>query len=131
MGTKENTSSGFKYFLLSFYFLTAFSSILSVISDHHFKTTCSSGNSSYSFVEASTIVSKTFQAIILFNVSQFYSLLGYQKIFLLHQSVRVPGWVICVKNSELLCIRSHFRGDTALCSWCCVSAYHLHTICQH
>lgn len=69
MGTKGNTGSDFKYFLLSFYFFTAFYSFLSVISDHHFKTTCSSGNSSYSFVEAFTIVSKTFQAIILFNVS--------------------------------------------------------------
>lgn len=78
MGTKGNTSSDFKYFLLSFYFLAAFSPFLSAISDHHFKTTCSSGNSSYSFVEAFMTVSKTFQANILFNISQSHSLSGYQ-----------------------------------------------------
>jgi len=77
MGTKGSTSSDFKYFLLSFYFFTAFYSFLPVISDHHLKTTCSCGNSSYSFVEAFMIVSKTFQAIILFNISQSYSLSGY------------------------------------------------------
>lgn len=97
MGTKGDTSSDFKYFLLSFYFSTAFSPILSVISDHHFKTTCSSGNSSYSFVEAFMIVSKTFQAIILFNIGQSHSLSGYW-MHVSFSSVSRVAWLCCVRE---------------------------------
>lgn len=95
MGAEGNTSSDFKYFLLSSYFFTAFSPFLSVISDHHFKTTCSSGNSSYSFVEAFMIVSKTFQAIILFNISQSHSLSGYKMHFSFSSASQV-AWLCCI-----------------------------------
>lgn len=95
LGTKGNTSSDFKYFLLSFHFFAAFSPFLSVISDHHFKTTCSSGNSSYSFVEAFMIVSRTFQAIILFNIGQSHSLSGYQMHFSI-SSVSQVAWPCCM-----------------------------------
>lgn len=131
MGTKGNTSTDFKCFLLSFYFFTAFSPSLSVISDHHFKTTSSSGNSSYSFVKAFMIASKTFQAIILFNISQSHSLSGYQMHFSFSSAGQV-AWLCCMcevlnKCSELNCTYSHF--STALAQpWWCISI-HMEAIC--